>query len=203
MDYLDLYLVHWPFSFEEDSEGNVKADKDGKSVIKSVPKTEPWAAMEELLEKGKVKSIGVSNFDIPHLKELLGYCKVKPAVNQCELHPFLPQDRLHKFCKEHGIHLEAYSPLGSGEDPSPLNDPHVKEVAKTNNLTPAQVLISWSITRGVIAIPKTSKPERLNENFGAKKLDDESMQKINSIKERHRLIKPTNFFKHDCFENSE
>ncbi|PJF18838.1 hypothetical protein PSACC_01335 [Paramicrosporidium saccamoebae] len=199
-DYLDLYLIHWPFSFHEDERGYSKLDANGVAIIKPVPISETWAAMEELLAQGKVRSIGVSNFTATHLAELLKAAKVKPAVNQVELHPFLPQHDLLTFCEKNEIRVVAYSPLGSGKQPSSMEHPAVVKIAKEMKMTPAQVLLSWAITRGTPIIPKTSQPERLEENFDIKPLDGESMTAINAITTRFRVVNPVEFWKVDCFD---
>jgi diketogulonate reductase-like aldo/keto reductase len=199
-DYLDLYLIHWPFSFEEDERGYSKLDANGVAILKPIPISETWAAMEELLIQGKVRSIGVSNFTINHLVELLKVAKVKPSVNQVELHPFLPQHDLLTFCEKHGILVGAYSSLGSGKQPAALEHPTVLKIANDTKMTPAQVLLSWAITRGTPVIPKTSHPERLEENFDLRTLDPESMTAINAIPTRFRVINPVEYWKLDCFD---
>jgi methylglyoxal/glyoxal reductase len=158
---LDLYLIHWP-----------------------VPKlrTESWKAMSELLKNGKCRAIGVSNFTIEHLEELLENTDVVPVVNQVEFHPFLYQKKLMEYCRNKGIQLEAYAPLTRGER---LNHPVVLEVARGHSKTPAQVLIRWSLQHGNVVIPKSVKPERIRENskifdFNISDLD---MRKLDSLNE--------------------
>lgn len=200
VSYLDLYLIHWPFSFEADEQGYSKVDENGVAVIKPVPISETWSAMEELVRIGKVRSIGVSNFTISHLKQVLEIATIRPVVNQVEMHPFLPQHNLLKYCEENGIRIVAYSPLGSGKTPTPLEHPAILKVAGEQNMTPAQVLLSWALTRGTPVIPKTAKPERLEENFNLKLLDAGSMRMINAIETRFRAINPVEYWKHDCFD---
>lgn len=199
---MDLYLIHWPFSFESDEKGYSKYDENNVAIIKPVNISETWKAMEELVEQGKVRAIGVSNFTIGHLEQLKKSAMIKPAVNQVEMHPFLPQPGLLQYCQEHGIQVTAYSPLGSGKEPSPLLHPTIQAIAKEERLTPAQVLISWGLSRGTAVIPKTSNLERLGENMKAGLLDAESMRRINEIKEHFRYVNPVDFWKRDCFEDS-
>lgn len=150
---------------------------------------------------GKVRMIGVSNFTTRHLNEILQVARIPPVVNQVELHPLLPQTKLFQFCQTNGIQVVAYSSLGSGKSPSLLLEPKVVEVASELGMSPAQVLLSWAITRGIAVIPKTGNPERLVENFSLKLLDAESMRKLNDISKGglHRFINPVEFWKHDCF----
>jgi len=130
LKYLDLYLIHWPFAFDNDK----PQDDKGKWNSAPIPIIETWQAMEKLYEAGLVKAIGVSNMTAIMLHDLLGYAKVKPAVNQVEMHPYLPQDNLVKYCHKHNIHITAYSPLGSLDfvkesEPRVINDPVILEMA--------------------------------------------------------------------------
>jgi len=201
MNYFDLYLIHWPFAFESDEKGGNKCNQAGQAVLdNTVTIEETWATMEEIHAQRKAMSIGVSNFSIKMLERILKVAKIKPAVNQVEMHPYLPQDELLNFCKKNGIVVEAYSPLGTGGEPSLLNDPVIKEVASREGMTAAQCLISWGITRGTVVISKTSTPERVAENIHLCELSAESMKRIETgITIRHRFCDPVSFFQHDCF----
>jgi diketogulonate reductase-like aldo/keto reductase len=140
LDYLDLYLIHWP-----------------------VPglRLESWRALERLQAQGRARAIGVSNFLRPHLEELLGRAQVVPAVNQIELHPFLQRRETTAFCHQHGIVVEAYSPLTHG---ARLAHPTVVDLAGRAARSPAQVLLRWGIQRGLVVLPKSSHAERIAEN---------------------------------------
>jgi diketogulonate reductase-like aldo/keto reductase len=138
--YVDLYLVHWPVAG---------------------PRLDTWRAMETLLADGKCRSIGVSNYMVRHLEELLGACKIAPAVNQVELSPFLHPQDLVQFCAAEGIVLEAYSPLTRGKR---LGHPAVTAVAKKVGRTPAQVLIRWALQHGFVVLPKSVTRARIVEN---------------------------------------
>jgi len=140
LGYIDLYLIHWPGG--------------GKRAA-------TWKAMENLLANGKCRAIGVSNYTITHLKELLENCEVVPAVNQVEFHPWLFQRDLLDFCLENDIRLEAYSPLTHGKR---LNDPEPVRLGKKYHKSPAQILIRWGLQHKVVEIPKSSKRERIFEN---------------------------------------
>ncbi|NBC56961.1 MAG: aldo/keto reductase, partial [Bacteroidetes bacterium] len=151
LDYLDLYLIHWPVAFRPDLHGFPESDDDFLS-LQEVPVIETWQAMQEAKEQGLVKHLGVSNFSVTKLKDLMGKTDNPPEMNQVELHPFLHQDGLLEFCHSNDIHLTAYSPLGSGDrstemkaddEPSLLENAVVKAIAKQHNVTPAQILIAF------------------------------------------------------------
>lgn len=140
-NYLDLYLIHW-------------------AVKNKFPET--WGAFEELYTKGVVKSIGVSNFQIHHLNEILKNFKIKPVVNQIELHPFFIQEELRNFCKENNIQIESWSPIVRGRI---LNESIVLKLSEKYKKTPAQIIIRWHIENNLVVIPKSATPERIKENF--------------------------------------
>ncbi|MHA2265712.1 MAG: aldo/keto reductase [Candidatus Thorarchaeota archaeon] len=139
-DYIDLYLIHWP--------------------VEDI-RIESWRALETLLDQGKCRATGISNFLLRHLKNLLENCSIVPAVNQVEFNPFLYLTELLDLCQSKGIQLEGYSPLTKGRR---LGDPRLIEVAEHYGKTPAQILIRWSIEHDIVAIPKSSKIARIREN---------------------------------------
>jgi diketogulonate reductase-like aldo/keto reductase len=192
LSYLDLYLIHWPITQDPITKMN-RIDLD------QLKKT--WKDMERLVECGKAKSIGVSNFTIGLLKELLPTCKIKPAVNQVELHPYLPQQELVDFCKQNGIALTAYSPLGSrpGQN-SVLDDPVIAKIAQKNSKTPAQVLISWAVQRGTVVIPKSRNADRIKSNFELFEISDEDFASINQLGVKNtRYVDPKTWANVDLF----
>lgn len=193
LDYLDLYLIHWPVSTDPNG-----VDFNLDEV--PVPIIDTWREMEKIYESGKVKAIGVCNFSIPLLEDLLKEAKIKPMVNQIELNPYLPQPKLVEFCQKNNIHVTAYSPLGSGGVPSVLKDKTLQEIANKYNKTTAQVSLSWNVQRGITVIPKSVRVERIIENSQLFKLDQEDMDKIATIKTRLRTCDPTIFFKKDIFK---
>ena len=140
LDYVDLYLIHWP--------------EPGKRL-------DSWRALVELRKRGKCRSIGVSNYTIAHLKELMAGSEVVPSVNQVEFSPFLYQRDLLDFCRAHGIQLEAYCPLTRGQK---LGDPVAGKIARRHGKTPAQVLLRWALQHQVVVIPKSRQPARITEN---------------------------------------
>ncbi|WP_339925006.1 aldo/keto reductase [uncultured Cyclobacterium sp.] len=202
LDYLDLYLIHWPISLKEE----VMFPKTGDDFLdyQSVPLSDTWKGMEALKEKGLVKHIGVSNFNISKLKEILKSCVVAPEMNQIELHPYLPQDGLVRFCKENSINITAYSPLGSADrpkarqkedDPILMEHKVFKDIALKHGVSVAQVLIAWSLHRDIAVIPKSSNKERIKANLEAKdvELQQDDMKSIAAINSHHRYIDGTFF----------
>ncbi|WP_373471926.1 aldo/keto reductase [Carnobacterium alterfunditum] len=159
-DYLDLYLIHW-----------------------ATPKyVETWKAVVELYEEGKIKAIGVSNFQIHHLEELKNQELMQPMINQIETHPELPQNELHEYMKENGIIHEAWGPLGQGKSEL-LNHPILTEIGKKYFKTPAQVIIRWHLDRGEVVIPKSTHENRILENSNVFdfSLTKEEIQQIDTL----------------------
>jgi 2,5-diketo-D-gluconate reductase A len=144
-DYLDLFLIHWPLP--------TRYDGDFVST---------WRTLEEFYRDGRARSIGVSNFQPHHLRRLHQDTEVPPAVDQIEVHPYLTQDQVRGFCAEHGIAVEAWSPIGKG---LVLDDPVIVSIAERVGKTPAQVVLRWHIERGDIIFPKSVTPSRVRENF--------------------------------------
>ncbi|UPK90379.1 hypothetical protein LCI18_001314 [Fusarium solani-melongenae] len=209
LDYVDLFLVHWPIAAEKDADNKPKIGPDGKYVIKKdlTENPEPtWRAMEELLASGKTRAIGVSNWTIPGLKKLLGFAKVKPAVNQIEIHPFLPNTELVKFCQDNGILPQAYSPLGS-QDQVPTTgekvrtDKTLNEVADRSGHTLAQVLLAWGLRRGYSVLPKSSTPSRIESNFQVPTISDADFEAVEGVaKGRHtRFVNMKDTFGYDVW----
>uniref|UniRef100_A0A8C8R9Z6 NADP-dependent oxidoreductase domain-containing protein n=1 Tax=Pelusios castaneus TaxID=367368 RepID=A0A8C8R9Z6_9SAUR len=149
--YLDLYLIHWP-----GTQGKPQGDKGNQER-----RWQSWRALERLHHAGHLRAIGVSNYTLGHLQELLAHCRVPPAVLQVEFHPELAQQELLDFCQQHGIHVQAYASLGCGQL---LERAEVRQVAERCGRTPAQVLLRWALHQGVGVIPKSASPTRLAEN---------------------------------------
>nr|DAD28320.1 TPA_asm: hypothetical protein HUJ06_029788 [Nelumbo nucifera] len=162
LDYVDLYLIHWPFRTKPGSRGF------DPEVMAPLCLSETWTAMEGLFASGQARAIGVSNFSTKKLEDLIKYAKVPPAVNQVECHPVWQQLALHNLCKSTGVHLSAYSPLGSpgswikGEI---LKDPTLIEIAEKLNKSPAQVALRWGIQSGHSVLPKSVNESRIKENL--------------------------------------
>ena len=203
LDYLDLYLMHWPIAFKPGKEQHKEAD-DFISV-EELPISKTFEAMAKLREKGLIKSVGVSNCGISNLEKIINESGVVPAMNQVELHPYNPQNDLLKYCQEKGIRLTAYSPLGSGDrpdsmkqkdEPPLLENDTVKSVAEKEGLTPAQLLIAWAIDRGTVVIPKSTNAERIAENFvpADHELSAEARNALDSIDIQYRFVEVESWF---------
>jgi alcohol dehydrogenase (NADP+) len=194
LEYLDLYLIHWPVALKPGA-GWPLSPTD-LIALETLPLATTWQAMEALVDQGQCRHIGVSNFSIPKLKSLLEVAKLLPELNQIELHPYLQQSTILDFCRQNGIHLTAYSPLGSpdrpnslkaADEPILLEDPIIMAIAKRHATSPAQILISWAMQRGTAVIPKSVNPARIAQNVAATtiSLTPVDLQAIATL-DRHR-----------------
>jgi 2,5-diketo-D-gluconate reductase A len=170
LDDVDLYLIHWP-AWKRDAYA------------------ETWRALVKLKEEGRAKSIGVSNFNIPHLQRLFDETGVVPAVNQIELHPRFQQKELRAFHAEHGILTESWSPLGQG---TLISHESLAAIARRHGKTPAQVIIRWHLDNGLVAIPKSVTPARIRQNIDVFdfRLDVEDLRAIEALDQRSGRIGP-------------
>lgn len=166
LDYLDLYLVHWPV----------------KGKLQST-----WQQMEEIQRSERVRSIGLSNHQIHHMKEALESATIQPVVNQVELHPYLPQDELRAYCATQNIVVQAWSPLASNKIPL-LDEGILAQIGKKHGKSPAQVVLRWHLQLGVVPLPKSSNADRQRENFQVFdfELSDQEMQQVNALDRDHR-----------------
>jgi alcohol dehydrogenase (NADP+) len=197
LEYLDLYLIHWPVAFKP-GVGFPSSPEDYLS-LDDCPIIETYRELEKAHEQGLIKSIGVSNFSVKKLSELVELAHVKPTVNQVELHPFLAQKELLNYCNEQEIALTCYSPLGSSgrppgmladNEPSLLANEEVVSLAKELACTPAQLILAWGIERGTIVIPKTVTPSRADENLKAQEvsLTPQVMERMNKLDRHFRYV---------------
>jgi diketogulonate reductase-like aldo/keto reductase len=187
LDYLDLYLIHTPFAFQPGDEQDPR-DENGQVIYDDgVTLLETWRAMEDLVERGRCRAIGLSDIGLNELRPLYESARIKPAAVQIEAHPYLPETELLEFCKENGIVFLAFAPLGHGIRPGPLEDPVISQIAARTDKTPAQVLLAWAIQRGgaLLTTPKTA--ERARENLDISALPAEAFDEINRIETRQRF----------------
>lgn len=167
MDYVDLLLIHWPGQKKERY-------------------LDTYRALENICQSKKAKSIGLSNFEIKHLKDIFAHCNIAPVVNQIERHPNLLRNELVDFCKKHNIVLEAWSPLGRGKL---FNNDVILDIAKKYNKTPAQIILRWNIESNIAVIPKSVNKDRIEENINVFdfKLEQNDIEKINSLENGERI----------------
>lgn len=197
VDYLDLYLVHWPIPLKP---GTIVPTSAADFLApEEAPIERTWQGMEDAVDAGLTHHVGVSNFSVEKLAALLQHCRVRPEVNQVELHPFLQQNTLVSYCEAEGVHVTAYAPLGStdrpdfmkgSDDPSLLGNQVIASIAAAHRCTPAQVLLAWHVQRGVSVIPKTVRPDRLEENLAAADipLTADDMTRIASLDQGFRYL---------------
>lgn len=197
LDYLDLYLIHWPIAHKK--EEIFPKEANGFVPLEEIPLADTWQAMEKLVDKGLVKHIGVSNFNIPKLEVLLKACRIAPEMNQVESHPLLAQNDLVDFCRKNDILYTAYSPLGSrdraeetkGKDePDMFEESAIKSIAEKHGVHPAQILIKWAEARGTAVIPKSVNPERIAKNLRSAEipLSQEEVEALNGLDKGYRFL---------------
>ena len=212
VDYLDLCLIHFPIAQKfvpfEDRYPPAwfydPAAPQPRMEPATVPISETWQAMEEIQKAGLVRHIGVSNFNCQLLRDLLSYCRVRPATLQVESHPYLTQDKLLRFCQEEEIVYVAFSPLGAqsyfslgmaNENEAVLQEPLIIDIARRYNRTPAQILLRWGVQRGTSVITRTSRPDRMRENLDifSFELNSEDVASISSLNRNRRFNDPGQF----------
>lgn len=197
LEYLDLYLIHWPIAHKPGV--TFSEDNSGFAPIEDYPITDTWRAMEALVEKGLVKHIGVSNFNIPKLERLMESANIAPEMNQIESHPLLAQPALFKFCQDNNILYTAYSPLGSrdraegmkgADEPDMFEIAEIKDMAAKHGVHPAQILIKWAEGRGSAVIPKSVNPARLKANLNSASipLTEGEMATLNTLDKGYRFL---------------
>ena len=199
LDYLDLFLMHWPVAFVKATYAFQRSATDpwyhepdlGVTVL------ETWRAMEELVREGRVRAIGVSNFSVAQFQALVAAAAILPATNQVECHPYLAQTELLAACTAAGSTLTAFSPLGKpgilvAGQPCLLDEPAVRAVAAKHGRRPAQVVLRWNMQRGVRVIPKSTERARIEENFGCTgfDLDADDMNALGALDHGIRLVNP-------------
>ncbi|KAF2209363.1 hypothetical protein CERZMDRAFT_122172 [Cercospora zeae-maydis SCOH1-5] len=190
LDYLDLYLIHWPVPMNGNGNHPLfpKLEDGSRDLDREWSHVSTWKGMEKLLKTGKVKAIGVSNYSVPLLKELLKAAEVVPAANQIENHPYLPQSEISDFCREKGILIEAYSPLGSTGSPL-FQEEGVQELAKKHNVGAGTILISYQVSRGHVVLPKSVTPQRIEENLKTVQLSTQDLAALDGIHKKKGLTR--------------
>ena len=197
LEYLDLYLIHWPVAFKKGI-SFPKKDDDYLS-LQEVPIRETWEAMLKCKDKGLTRHVGVSNFSIKKMEDLMKEAREIPEMNQVEMHPYLQQHELLEFCRTNDIHVTAYSPLGSGDridamkapdEPSLLRDPIIGKIALKHGVSSAQVLINWAVSRGTAVIPKSTSQEHILDNLKSLnfELDEDDHKTIAAIGKDFRYV---------------
>lgn len=187
LDYLDLYLIHTPFAFKPGDDQDPRDDKGHVIYDHGVTLLETWEAMESLVDQGKCRAIGLSDFKAEDLLHIFESARIKPSVLQVECHPYLPQDELLGVCNDKGIVLMAFAPLGHGVKPGPLQDPVILDIARQVDQTPAQVLLAWAVQRGTAVLTTPKTPSRARENFNISAIPTDAFEEINHITTRQRL----------------
>ncbi|XP_054747341.1 aldo-keto reductase family 1 member A1 [Anastrepha obliqua] len=204
LDYVDLYLIHTPFTVVLDEKGEFKRYEDGSIMVDSrTDHAAIWKEMEGLVAKGLIKSIGISNFNLQQIKKLMEHCTIQPAVLQIEYHVYLQQPELINYCKSVGIAITAYSPLGSKgvaalnkmvgverELPDLFDVPEVKEFAVKYNKSPAQILLRWIVQKGISVIPKSTNAKRMRENKDIFdfELSPKEVEQLNKLDANVRIV---------------
>ncbi len=197
LEYLDLYLIHWPVAFKPGVGFPEKPDH--YFSLDEVPIIETWKELEGAKNDGLVRHIGVSNFSEKKLNDLVSKATIKPEMNQVELHPLLQQDALLNYCQSENILVTGYSPLGSGDrsdqmkaddEPNLMDLPEIVAIAKKHMSSAAQILIAWQTHRGTAVIPKSTTKENIINNFQAASiaLDEKDMKTIKSLDKHYRFI---------------
>lgn len=200
LDYLDLYLIHWPHGFKNGDDKFPK-DDEGNILFSDTHYTETWRGMEECVKLGLTRAIGLSNFNSVQIQTVFAMkdLAIEPAVLQIESHPYCTQEKLIEFARSKGMQVTGYSPLGSPDrpwakegEPHVLEDPQIAEIAKKHGKTPAQICIKFQAQRGVVVIPKSVTPARIIANHQVHdfELSDEEMDKIASFNRDWRACNP-------------
>jgi len=196
VDYLDMYLIHWPMAYCEGGDLFPKDDQ-GKIIYSETDFMDTWTAMEDAVSAGKIKSIGLSNFNMEQVERVIREGRIKPSNLQVEIHPYFPQRGLLRFCHENRIAVTAYSPLANNgnnfarkeDSPNLLTEPALVEIGRSHAKTPAQIAIRWALQRGTVVIPKSVSKTRLQENFDVFdfNLSDEEMAKVDGLDRSWRM----------------
>ena len=190
MDYVDLFLVHFPVKFKTDKNHNSFTDEKGNNVLDTFNCLDVWKKMESLVDKGLTKSIGVANFGMYNIGKILKDCRIKPVINQFEIHPYLSQNELVDYCQKNDINVVSYSSLGgtAKQDVNLKEDPEILRISKKYNKTVPQVILSWLIMRDILIIPKSMSEKHIKENTDLFTLKYEDFMAISKLNRNYRFI---------------
>ncbi len=178
LDHVDLYLIHTPFAFQPGDEQDPR-DANGNVIYdEGVTLLETWQALEDLVDEGKCRAIGLSDVNLAQTRGILEAARIKPAVVHVESHPYLPQWDLLDYCKANDIVFQAFAALGHSSEPRLLEDPVITAIAGRVNKTPAQVLLAWAIQRGTALLTTSKTPSRIKENFEVSTLPEDAVREI-------------------------
>ncbi|RZB52955.1 Aldose reductase isoform B [Glycine soja] len=192
LDYLDLYLIHWPFRLKD---GASRPPKEGE--VLELDMEGVWREMEKLVKENLVRDIGICNFTLTKLDKLMSIAQIMPSVCQMEMHPGWRNDKMLQACKKNAIHVTAYSPLGSSDGGRDLiNDQKVDRIANKMNKNPGQVLVKWAIQRGTSVIPKSTKPDRIMENVSVFnwELPERDFKTLSNMPDQRRVLDGEDLF---------
>lgn len=209
LTYLDLYLIHWPIGLQEGGEFLPK-DEDGTVLFSDVDFVETWKALEDCVDEGLVKDIGLSNFNSQQVSRILDIARIRPSNIQIEIHLHFANSKLIQFCQEKGISVTAYSPLGSPGNKTAyqsvpfvhsLQEPLVQEIAQKKGKLPSQIILRFLVQRNLCVIPKSVTPTRVTENFQIFdfELDSEEVKQLETLNKNHRLNLETHSMKHQYY----
>ncbi|KAK0619030.1 aldo-keto reductase [Immersiella caudata] len=217
LDYVDLYLMHFPHAYKSDENNKTvrHPSGNGKPLVdydlsRRYPET--WQAMEKLVDSGKARSIGLSNFNVLKTTRILEVARITPAVNQVEIHPYLPQQELFDFSSKHCILLMAHQPLGGRpvpvvrghpDEPFPTENSKIKEIAEKCGITPAQVCLSWAVQKGIPVVPKSVQRHHMIQNLEVRRLPDDLFNVVDNLSAKSgpiRFLDPSRHLGFDIFD---
>lgn len=187
VEYIDLYLMHTPYAFRPGDDQDPRDENDNVIYDEGITLMDTWRAMEDLVDRGLCKAIGLSDVSLDQLREVTEQARIKPSVVQLESHPYLPETEILDFCNLNGLVMLAFAPLGHGIKPGVLADPVVLAIANRVNKTPAQVLLAWAVQRGTAILTTPKNLDRAKENFNISALPADAMDQINAIQTRQRF----------------
>lgn len=187
VEYIDLYLMHTPYAFRPGDDQDPRDENDNVIYDEGITLMDTWRAMEDLVDRGLCKAIGLSDVSLEQLRQVTDQARIKPSVVQLESHPYLPETEILDFCNLNGLVMLAFAPLGHGIKPGVLADPVVLAIANRVNKTPAQVLLAWAVQRGTAILTTPKNLDRAKENFNISALPADAMDQINAIQTRQRF----------------